>query len=132
MRSMIEQIGIFMICAQTIMHFRPKEVYGKYLRLLFSVMILVQILQPFSNLFFGGSGIEMQKSIQQFQSKLDESMAEAARRAAFSEEQLQRMSLEEVQERITAQEAESGNAEIEIEPMDRISVTTQDTESTSN
>lgn len=105
MQSFIGQIGIFMICAQAILHFRPKESYGKYLRLLFSVMILIQIFQPVSSLFFGGSGVELQRSVQQFQEHLDESMEQAVKNAAASEEYLEQMSLEELQKR---QEADSG------------------------
>ena len=30
----IGQAGIFLICAQTVVHFRPKESYDKYLKLL--------------------------------------------------------------------------------------------------
>ena len=42
----IGQAGIFLICAQTVVHFRPKESYDKYLKLLLSVMLLLQLLQP--------------------------------------------------------------------------------------
>ncbi len=36
------RVGIFMICAQAIVHFRPQEAYEKYLKLLISVMVLVR------------------------------------------------------------------------------------------
>ena len=42
----IGQVGIFLICAQTLIHFRPRESYEKYLKLLLSVMLLIQLLQP--------------------------------------------------------------------------------------
>lgn len=45
----IGQAGIFLICAQTVVHFRPKESYDKYLKLLLSVMLLLQLLQPGSD-----------------------------------------------------------------------------------
>lgn len=110
LQSMIGKIGIFMICAQTILYFRPKEVYGKYLRLLFSVMILIQIVQPFTNFFLGGNGIDLQGSMQQFQRSLDESMEQAVEKAVSSEEKLQQMSLEEVQERLEeAEEVEKAS-----------------------
>ena len=96
MQSFIGEIGIFMICAQAILHFRPKESYGKYLRLLFSVMILIQIFQPVSELLFGGSGVELQKSIEQFQERLDESMEQATEVAAGTEQRLEKMSMEEL------------------------------------
>lgn len=53
---MIGQVGIFLICAQTVVHFRPKESYEKYMKLLLSVMLLIQLLQPVI-LFLGGRDI---------------------------------------------------------------------------
>ena len=47
----IGQAGIFLICAQTVVHFRPKESYDKYLKLLLSVMLLLQLLQPVLTMF---------------------------------------------------------------------------------
>lgn len=49
------QIGVFMICAQTFVHFCPKGAYEKYLKMLVSIMILVQILSPLSAIL-GGKG----------------------------------------------------------------------------
>ena len=127
MQAFIGQIGIFMICAQAILHFRPKESYGKYLRLLFSAMILVQIFHPISGLFLGGSSVELQRSVQQFQERLDKSMEEAVEKAAVSEERLQQMSLEEVQKR--QEKAVNSGGEgveekiIEIEPIEEIRIT---------
>lgn len=123
LQSMIGKIGIFMICAQTILYFRPKEVYGKYLRLLFSVMLLIQIVQPFTNFFLGGNGIDLQRSMEQFQESMEEHMEQAAEKAADSEERLQQMSLRKLQGRLeeaeNAEEAE-GNMGIEIAPIDTI------------
>lgn len=109
----IAQIATFMICAQTIAHFRPKESYAKYLRMLLSLMILVQIFQPFCSLFFGVSSRELTMAVEEFQEKLDESMKKAAGQSVLSEEKLESMSLAEVRERVTAQEdlAERENAE---------------------
>lgn len=100
LQTLIGRIGIFIICAQALMQFRPKETYGKYLRLLFSVMILIQVIQPFSALFFGGSELELQRSVQEFQSSMEESMEKAALRAAEAQAQLEKKSMKEVQERI--------------------------------
>lgn len=36
--------GIFVICAQTLVHFRPRQSYEKYLKLLLSTMIIIQLL----------------------------------------------------------------------------------------
>lgn len=44
--QIIRQVGIFMICAQMILHFKPSESYGKYIKLLISIMVLVQLFFP--------------------------------------------------------------------------------------
>ncbi|MDE6926541.1 MAG: hypothetical protein K2P59_15025, partial [Acetatifactor sp.] len=53
------RIGIFMICAQTVIHFRPQESYEKYLKLLVSAMVLIQMFLPVSRLLFHGDGGEL-------------------------------------------------------------------------
>lgn len=53
MVSMIKQVGVFIICSQMLLHFKPSESYGKYLRLLVSMMILIQLLLPCIKLFTG-------------------------------------------------------------------------------
>ena len=113
MQKVIGQIGIFMICAQAVMHFRPKEAYGKYLRLLFSIMILVQLLQPFTMFFFGESKLDLQRSTKQFQEMLDETMKTAADRAAATEEKIDEMGQEVADN-------------IEIAPVQEIQITRED------
>lgn len=103
-KTAIGQIATFMICAQAIAHFRPKEVYGKYLRILLSVMILVQIFQPFCKLFWGISGQELYAGVEAFQRELDVGMRAAAEQSALVESRLENMSLLELQERLAEQE----------------------------
>ena len=37
----IGQLAVFLICAQTLVHFRPKGSYEKYIKLLVSMMLLI-------------------------------------------------------------------------------------------
>lgn len=104
--KMIVQVGTFVICAQVIIHFRPKEAYGKYLKLLLSVMVLVQLFQPFGDLFFGYNGEYFQERVSFFQEEMDRHMSEVAERAVISEQKLQEISLQEVQEHMAAQAVE--------------------------
>lgn len=104
LKTTVCQIAVFMICAQAIAHFRPKESYEKYLRMLLSVMILIQIFQPFCKLFFGVTGQELSASVESFQRELDISMEEAAEQSVLAGEKLETMSLLEVQERMVEQE----------------------------
>lgn len=62
----VGQAGIFLICAQTIVHFRPKEAYEKYLKLLLSVMLLTQLLQPVLSVFGGGADQNVQAQVEEF------------------------------------------------------------------
>jgi len=102
--QMICQMGTFMICARTIIHFRPRESYGKYLKMLLSLMILVQIFQPFSNFFFGNTTEHFQEQVASFQEEMEQRMQAAAESAVLSEQKLQEMTLLEVQERLREQQ----------------------------
>ncbi len=53
MLEKIRVMGIFIICAQAVIHFSPGKAYHKYLRLLLSIMVLVQLLQPLISTLFG-------------------------------------------------------------------------------
>ena len=66
----VGQAGIFLICAQTIVHFRPKEAYEKYLKLLLSVMLLTQLLQPVLTVFSGGADQNAQSQVEEFTEEL--------------------------------------------------------------
>lgn len=46
----IGQLAIFLICAQTLIHFRPKASYEKYIRLLVSMMLLILLVEPIMDL----------------------------------------------------------------------------------
>ena len=90
---MIGEIAVFMICAQAVIHFRPKEAYGKYLRLLLSVIVLVQILSPVYELFWGLEGTRLTDNIRTFQQEMEKNMEEAAERSADVDVQLEEMNL---------------------------------------
>ena len=115
LKTTVCQIATFMICAQAIAHFRPKEVYEKYLRLLLSVMILIQIFQPFCKLFFGVTGQELSASVEQFSQELDNSMAIAAEQSALVEKKLESMSLLEVQEQAGVADLQEMQLEMDSE-----------------
>lgn len=42
----IRSIGIFIICAQAVIHFRPKASYEKYLKVLTAIIVLVMLITP--------------------------------------------------------------------------------------
>ncbi len=101
------QIGIFMVCAQTITHFRPNSSYEKYMKLLVSVMVLIQILQPVSSLFHLGGGRGQKERIRQFEEQFGAGMADRMEEISRSEQILENMTLREVQKALEQEKQES-------------------------
>ena len=79
------QVGVFMICAQAIVHFRPKGSYEKYLKVLVSVMILIQIFLPISRLFSKDIQTDVTAMVREFEQKLNQSMTGVEQSVASSE-----------------------------------------------
>lgn len=87
--GIICRVTVFIICAQAIVHFRPKASYEKYLKMLVSAMILILLFQSVEGLFSPEGKNRLAERAQWFSDSLDESMREAAGRSLFSEENLQ-------------------------------------------
>ena len=107
------QLGIFMICAQAIVHFRPNGSYEKYLKMLVSVMLLVQVFLPFTRLFSPDAQQGIERNISEFEEKIEETFDQALRMAAETDDLLGNMSLEEVRRRMEEQEEEKEGEEEE-------------------
>jgi len=73
----IKSIGVFLICAQMLIHFRPGGTYVKYLRLLVSIMILVQLLEPFGSLFGLLEKGELQSQVSKMEKKMMQIQSES-------------------------------------------------------
>ena len=101
----VGQAGIFLICAQTIVHFRPKEAYEKYLKLLLSVMLLTQLLQPVLTVFGGGAEQNAQAQVEEFTEELQSVLNRASEQAKQSQEEIGQTAAVVVQE---AEEAPEG------------------------
>lgn len=105
------KVGIFLICAQAIVHFRPREAYEKYLKLLVGIMILLQLFLPIGSFLLGSGMGRVADRLEAFRQGLEEEMGLAAEEADRAEETLERMTLEEVRKRMEEQaalEAEQG------------------------
>ncbi len=93
-----------MICAQMLLHFKPAESYGKYIKLLMSIMVLVQIFVPVMEIF-GKSGHEaFQGKVLFYDEIMEQSMDEINITSVTAEALLEKMTLEEVKTRINNQE----------------------------
>lgn len=104
------KIGIFVICAQVLIHFRPNGSYEKYLKMLMSAMILLQMFLPISNLFTGDGEKSLAARVAWFQSQMEQSMDQVMEDHAAGERILEQMTLQEVQSRITAMEIQETDA----------------------
>lgn len=108
--------GIFMICAQTIAHFRPNESYEKYLKLLVSVMVLIQLFLPIGAFFAGVDTSSGVGQVNEFWESLEQSLEDAGRQAAQMEAMLEQMTLDEVRRHIEEQTARGGQeSQTEVE-----------------
>lgn len=96
----VKQIGVFMICAQVILHFKPSAKYEKYLKLLISVMALVQIITPVVNLLPGEGSTAFMTRVQEIQAEIDKSMEQLELENAVNEENILNTTLEEIKTRI--------------------------------
>ena len=107
--------GIFIICAQVLLHFRPKASYEKYLKMLVSAMILIQLFIPVSELFNQGEGQTLEERVAWFESQLELRMEEAS---LGYEEQISEL---ESMEEGTVSESGTESAE-SIEPVEKIKI----------
>ncbi len=64
----IKNVGIFIVCAQAIVHFRPKASYEKYIKVLVSIIVLVMLIAPCFQLL--GDAEEFVASMKQYENLL--------------------------------------------------------------
>ncbi len=80
-------IGIFILCAQSFMHFAAGKTYEKYVKLLIGVMILAQFIVPVRALFLGPENAQMWDEIEHFREEMERMAEEAGQDAAAAMEQ---------------------------------------------
>lgn len=66
------QMTVFIICAQTLMHLKPRETYEKYLKLIVNMLLLLQMLVPVREVIMGVTGDGLRQEVLQFQLQLEE------------------------------------------------------------
>lgn len=121
--SAICQIGIFMLCAQAIVHFRPKASYEKYLKMLVSSMILLQLFLTVGGSFSTEGKIKMEERLESFTKSLNEGMKQAADNTFLSEEALQFQILGKDPEGVKQEETEAHREiTVQIAPISPIRV----------
>ncbi len=73
----IGRIGIFIICAQVLIHLRPNASYEKYFKMLVSAMILIQLLMPICGLLGMGEAQDLMQRVEWFEGELSRQLDEA-------------------------------------------------------
>ena len=102
----IVQMGIFMICAQVLIHFRPNGSYEKYMKILVSIMILIQVMTPFVSLITGGKS-NLMENADRFREQMEAGMEEARQAAEQSDRLLSQMTMEQLKEQISMAQTEA-------------------------
>lgn len=67
----IGQVAIFLICAQTLLHFRARDSYEKYIKLLISMMLLILMAEPFLDLISMKEGTGFADKIKEYEEELE-------------------------------------------------------------
>lgn len=104
--GVIKQVGIFMICAQMLLHFKASENYGKYIRLLMSMMVLIQLAVPLSGLLRGRTGENLAQGLTRYETLLTEQRGEINASCIQAEQLLEELTLKEIKTRINNQKTE--------------------------
>ncbi len=67
----IGKVAIFLICAQTLLHFRANDSYEKYIKLLLSMMLMLLLAEPFLNLLSMENGTGFMDKVYGYEQKLE-------------------------------------------------------------
>lgn len=95
---LIWQLGLFLIVAQTIQHFKPNESYGKYIRILSNIMVLSMFIVPLITLFKKDMVQEFQTQILLYQQQLETINADVG----YNEEDNQKVIVSKIEQEIKA------------------------------
>ncbi len=94
----MKRIGIFIICAQSVMHFVAGKSYEKYVKLLIGIMVLAQFVVPIRALLLGNDNAEIWNSIEVFQKEMEIAVDSAD--INYDEAQLSESLQEEIKEKL--------------------------------
>lgn len=109
--DVIRQVGIFIILAQMLLHFKPAESYGKYIRLLMSLMVLVQLLVPVLGIVFHGMPGKFDERRHFYKDSFAQQLEEINITCVMAEELLNNMTMEEIKTRINNSHPEESEGE---------------------
>ena len=111
----IKQIGVFMICAQALIHFKPNGSYEKYIKLLVSVMILVQVFIPITKIFSFGWSTSLDERISWYEEQMTAGIELSNVTSREIDSVLTNMTLEEVRYRYENLDVDDAEVDLEME-----------------
>lgn len=137
MSSLLKEIGqvaIFLICAQTLLHFRANDSYEKYIKLLLSMMLMLLLAEPFLNLLSMENGMGFMNKIQGYEQKLETIMGNGLLKEEEVEDFLINITTEKVEQgveyvesmKVQSEELQETNADVnpEVEGQKQIIIET--------
>lgn len=92
--------AVFIICAQVLVHFRPNGSYEKYMKMLVSAMILIQLIGPVSVIFTGAGEKSLKARVERFEGELEKNMEQAAAEYEERARQLEQTAMKSLTEQI--------------------------------
>lgn len=92
--------AVFIICAQVLVHFRPNGSYEKYMKMLVSAMILIQLIGPVSVIFTRDGEKSLKARAEWFEGELENSMQQAAAEYEERARQLEQTAMKALTEQI--------------------------------
>lgn len=79
MLAIVKEMGIFVVFAQAVLFFVPKETYAKYVKVLIGIMVIAKLISPMFTLFSNEtweeivfSGYEMKEEMKSTQEVFQE------------------------------------------------------------
>ncbi len=113
MITLLKQVGIFMVCAQTVLHFKPQQKYDKYLKLLIGIMVTAQLVSPLFSLLGAGQVIVPQST---FPDMWDENTFDIDQMLGTADGIVDKYTESEIKSRLnnTEQSDEAGDVEVEV------------------
>ncbi|NLL76775.1 MAG: stage III sporulation protein AF [Clostridiales bacterium] len=70
----MKSIGIFIICAQSILHFVAEKSYERYVKIIVGIMILAQFIVPVRAVLLGTDNGEIWEAVTEFQEEMETAM----------------------------------------------------------
>ena len=98
----VKRMGIFLICAESILYFSPGNSYQKYIRVLIGFMLLMQFMIPVKAILSGQDKVSIENQVNEFRLQLESAASEKNDFLHFpdQEEMVEKSIIEEVKSRL--------------------------------